>query len=74
MPITKDDIIRQLDRAVEEYHSRVNQGNATQKHAITVWSIVLVAIGSGKLQFPFVTSLTILVLPVCMFWLLEIIH
>jgi len=74
MPIAKDDIIRQLERAIEEYHSHVNQGNAIQKHAIVVWSIILAAVGSGKLLFPCGTSLIILILPVCMFWLLEILH
>ena len=72
--MTKEDVEKQLERVTEDYRSRVNQRNDIRKLCITVWSAILVAVSTSKLQLSATGNLVLLILPVLMFWILEMLQ
>src|SRR5687767_4400746 len=73
MEITREDILKQIERATEDHHASRVERLDTRKWGVTTWAVSIVALVSGKLELSDLETLGILAIPIAVFWFFEMV-
>ena len=73
MEITREDILKQIERATEDHHASRVERLDTRKWGVTTWAVSIVALVSGKLELSDLGTLGILAIPIAVFWFFEMV-